>query len=108
MVGDTGGLSEVGIPRVGSVYVFDLTKNPAAEQMTIDGDFDDWEGRQSFSDMTDDGNTVNWENVWVDDTREHLSYFYTNVGDIDQSQLYLWNIYLDVDKQPTTGYNFEL
>jgi len=31
MVGDTGGLGEVGIPRVGSVYVFDLAKSPSGE-----------------------------------------------------------------------------
>jgi hypothetical protein len=108
MVGDTGGMGERGTPRIGSVYVFDLAQDPSAGEILIDGDFADWAESQTFSDATDDGSTVNWENVWVDGNGEYLSYSYTNVGDIDQGQLYLWNIYLDVDKQLTTGYNFEL
>jgi len=49
--------------------------------------------------MTDDGGTVNWESVWVDGNGKYLSISYTNAGDIGQSQLHLWNIYLDADKQ---------
>ena len=108
VIGATGVNGMDGGVAAGAVYIFDLAKNSSDEQITIDGNFDDWAGSQTFPDATDDGSTVNWENVWVDGNGEYLSYTYTNVGDIDQSQLSLWNIYLDVDKQSTTGYNFEL
>jgi len=85
-----------------------ISRKVLLTNITIDGNFDDWAGSQTFPDATDDGSTVNWENVWVDGNGENLSFSYANVGDIDQSQLSLWNIYLDMDQQSTTGYNFEL
>jgi hypothetical protein len=78
------------------------------DQILIDGNFDDWGGRSVFSDAVDDGGVVNWDQVWADDGDGHLSFSFSNIGDIDASQLYLWNIYLDTDKQAATGYNFKL
>jgi len=80
----------------------------ASGKIVIDGNFDDWTNRLVFTDATDDGGTVNWEQVWTNGDNGALSFFYSNIGDINQSQLYLWNIYLDTDKQSVTGYNFEL
>jgi hypothetical protein len=44
----------------------------------------------------------------VDDSQGVLSFSYSNIGDIDSNQAYLWNIYLDSDNQASSGYNFEL
>jgi hypothetical protein len=76
--------------------------------ITIDGVFNDWSGRTAFNDAVDDGSTVNWANVWADEGENNLSFSYANVKDIDVGQQYLWNIYLDTDKQSSTGYNFKL
>jgi len=77
-------------------------------QIFIDGSFDDWVGHSAYTDVTDDGTTVNWDKVWTDNGNGRLSFSYSNVGEIDESKLYLWNVYLDTDSQSTTGYNFEL
>jgi hypothetical protein len=85
------------------------TLNPKGNgKIIIDGNFDDWVNKLVFTDATNDGNTVNWEQVWINGDDGVLSFFYSNIGDINQKQLYLWNIYLDTDKQSSTGYNFEL
>ena len=77
-------------------------------QIFIDGSYDDWADHSAYTDVIDDGVTVNWDKVWTDEGNGRLSFSYSNVGEIDESQLYLWNIYLDTDSQSTTGYNFEL
>jgi hypothetical protein len=76
--------------------------------ITIDGLFNDWSGHTAYSDAPDDGLLVNWDQVWTDERGESLSFSYTNIGDIDKAQLFLWNIYLDTDKQTGTGYGFSL
>jgi hypothetical protein len=76
--------------------------------ITIDGLFDDWSGRTAYSDASNDGLLVNWNQVWTDEGGESLSFSYTNIGDIDKAQLFLWNIYLDTDRQTGTGYGFSL
>jgi hypothetical protein len=76
--------------------------------ITIDGQFSDWEGRTTFSDATDDGNTVNWDSVWVDDGNAQFSFSYTNVQAINESQINLRNIYLDTDNKIETGYGFSV
>jgi hypothetical protein len=76
--------------------------------ITIDGLFNDWSGHTAYSDAPDDGLLVNWDQVWTDERGESLSFSYTNIGDIDKARLFLWNIYLDTDKQTGTGYGFSL
>ena len=83
-------------------------RNTGQSQIFIDGSYDDWAGHSAYTDVIDDGVTVNWDKVWTDEGNGRLSFSYSNVGEIDESQLYLWNIYLDTDSQSTTGYNFEL
>ncbi len=76
--------------------------------ITIDGVFDDWSGHTAYPDASDDGLLVNWDKVWADVEGESLAFSYSNIGNIDEAQLYLWNIYLDTDKQTSTGYGFNL
>jgi hypothetical protein len=74
----------------------------------IDGEFDDWSGQLAYSDATDDGGIVNWDQVWTHHDTNFLSFSYLNTGSIDGAQPYLWSIYLDTDKRTESGYNFEL
>jgi len=88
---------------------FDGTSTPPqTAQIIIDGRFSDWAEHTAFSDSTGDGTLVNWDKVWTDEGNGSLSFSYTNVGNIDASQLHLRNIYLDTDKQNSTGYGFSL
>ncbi|RUM94563.1 MAG: hypothetical protein DSZ28_02540, partial [Thiothrix sp.] len=89
---------------------FDGTSTPPPQggRISIDGDFKDWAGHTAYSDSTNDGTVVNWDKVWTDDDRGVLSFSYANVSEINKSQLYLWNIYLDTDNKKTTGYTFNV
>jgi len=89
---------------------FDGTSTPPPQggRISIDGDFKDWAGHTAYTDSTNDGTVVNWDKVWTDDDNGILSFSYANVSEIDKSQLYLWNIYLDTDNIKTTGYTFNV
>lgn len=84
------------------------------QEIIIDGSFDDWEGVTRFIDSAEDGGTVNWYEVWADDDIGSLSFSYSTfsyshiLNPINENDRHLWSIYLDTDKQSTTGYNFEL
>jgi len=85
-----------------------ISTPPQGGRISIDGRFSDWARHTAFSDAKNDGTLVNWDKVWPDDNNGLLSFSYLNVGNINKSQLYLWNIYLDTDKKKTTGYKFNL
>ncbi len=81
----------------------------SGDEISIDGNFDDWEGVTRFIDSAEDGGTVNWYEVWADESSESLSFSYSHIlNPINENERHLWNVYLDTDKQSTTGYNFEL
>jgi hypothetical protein len=81
-------------------------------KIKIDGAFGDWSGLPHFADSVGDGGLVDWDKVWVDGGNGHLSFSYSLYRQINlteyESQLYLWNIYLDSDRQESTGYSFAL
>jgi hypothetical protein len=91
-----------------STKAFAFFPTTGAVGVAIDGVFDDWSGHTAYPDASDDGLLVNWDKIWADFEGERLAFSYSNIGDIDEAQLYLWNIYLDTDKQTSTGYGFNL
>ncbi len=79
------------------------------DRVHIDGLNTEWRDRPAFPDDPADPDTrpVNWETVWFDEDPHYVYLAYKNKEVIDLDQIYLAQIYIDVDADVTTGYGFE-
>ena len=85
-----------------------LTPVSNVDVLTVDGDLSDWSGLQSFG---IDGNDVTLANSeadilegWMAHNGVYLYVAYLNDGDINTTTTWPWQVFLDTDKNGTSGY----
>ncbi len=76
--------------------------------ITTDGNLADWAGLQSFGTDPDDvsgaNNKLDWREGWLAHDANNIYLAYRNDGAIDQDNWWGWQIYIDTDNNPNTGY----
>ncbi len=92
----------------------DITETFGSNKIIIDGDFQDWRNIKGISDIAEDYVSYLFENPDTDllefkvTNDDKFIYFYTRVagahGRTDKKGRYYWYTYIDVDRNPLTGY----
>lgn len=81
--------------------------NPV-NSIQVDGNLTDWASLTSFgadpNDVTGAENKLDWLEGWAAHSTDNLYIAYKNDGAIDQSAWWAWQIYIDSDNNPATGY----
>ena len=84
--------------------------NPVAA-LTVDANLSDWAGLRSFGTDPDDvsgtSNKLDWLEGWMAHDASHFYVAYRNQGPIDSDNWWAWQLYIDVDNNPNTGYRFD-
>jgi hypothetical protein len=99
--GNTGGGE---LPHPDGAYF-----NPITTAITIDGNLQDWANIRSFGVEEDDLKNpqakANWLEAWFAHNEQNLYVAYKNKSKIDQSKWWLWEMYLDTDRNKnSTGF----
>ena len=82
--------------------------NPLGDlSINLDGNLADWSATTSFGrdpdDITDATTQADWLEAWAAHDSNNLYFAYENDGDIS-SVSWPWQIYIDTDNDPSTGY----
>ncbi|MCI5195498.1 MAG: PKD domain-containing protein [Candidatus Electrothrix sp. AW5] len=76
--------------------------------LTLDGNLSDWNGLRSFGldpdDVTGINNKLDWLEGWMAHDENNFYIAYRNEGPIDINNWWGWQIYIDADNNPATGY----
>ena len=84
--------------------------NPTSN-LIVDGNLSDWAGLQSFGsdpdDVTGTNNKLDWQEGWMAHDANNIYVAYRNQGPVDINNWWAWQIYIDVDNNPNTGYLFD-
>ncbi|MGB1309667.1 MAG: Ig-like domain-containing protein [Leucothrix sp.] len=104
---DGNGYFEYQLGGSGGGVVTDPVSN--TQTMSIDGDLSDWSQLQSFG---VDGNDISGANSqadilegWMAHDTSSLYVAYRNDGNINTSTWWPWQVYLDTDSNPNTGFD---
>lgn len=117
----TGNYSQSGedsYPNVGSGHFKyklsgDSATAPLSNQVSdssikLDGKLSDWSATTSFgrdaNDITDAASQADWLEAWAAHDNENLYFAYKNDGPIN-SLSWQWQVYIDADNNPLTGYS---
>ena len=112
----TGDYSEAGIDRYPNAGVGHLTYDLGGSNsnlvsvgaISIDANFADWTNLQSFGRDDDDisvaGAQADWVEAWVAHDVDNLYLAYENDGAINAGTWWPWQIYIDTDNNPDTGF----
>jgi hypothetical protein len=77
----------------------------------LDGLLDEWQALQDFHPSKHDNNAklhhnnrLEWRETWVANDNENIYIAYSNKGKIPKNDWWAWEVYLDTDHNPKTGY----
>ncbi|MCP5009940.1 MAG: hypothetical protein GY942_08195, partial [Aestuariibacter sp.] len=84
--------------------------NPVAA-LSLDGNLSDWAGLRSFGTDPDDvsgtSNKLDWLEGWMAHDAANFYVAYRNQGAVDTNGWWGWQLYIDADNNPNTGYRFD-
>jgi len=75
----------------------------------LDGKLDEWQKMYTFSSTANTkkshkNNRLDWQKAWLAHDKENLYIAYSNQGRIPKNDWWAWEMYLDTDHNPNTGY----
>lgn len=80
----------------------------AADALNVDGDLADWSSVTSLGRDGDDISVANaqadWLETWIAHDPDNLYFAYENDGVINSATRWPWQIYIDTDNNPDTGF----
>ena len=90
-----------------------LVANKLTGPINIDADLADWSTLIPFvsdpNDVTGTNNKIDWLRAWMAHDNNNLYIAYQNDGPVDNTNSYWWGwqVYIDLDNNPNTGYLME-
>ena len=76
----------------------------------LDGKLDEWQASALFNSVTTNkslhkNNRLDWQKTWLAHDNDNLYIAYHNQGRIPKNDWWAWEVYLDTDHNPKTGYS---
>ena len=81
----------------------------ALTQIKLEGNLDEWQALTAFKgdESNQDNhpnNRLDWQKTWLANDNKNLYIAYQNQGKIPHNDWWAWEIYIDTDHNPRTGY----